>query len=289
MEFKNTINTIGESNIPDKLKVQKVIEFISDKYSENSRPVYASKAKKQLLNNNQISKEEAAEIKFPEITANLFKLAEKRLNEQEVIEISEEVYNKLLEYKKSKLPEELIIYLLLTSGLRFNEIYKGNFSIKNGNLIIDKLSKRKQDGMKDFIINLILIKPKQFIKLLNIFRKNNQLNQNALNRKVNRRLNKFNLTAHKMRSIYLYYHLNIKKTQANKSIHTAVQNLLHHQRADTGKYYQNKFVIAGLEEKRYNTMTNKELREELNKKGINKNNTKGFNKLNKKQLLDLLK
>lgn len=287
MDFINKIIEIGNSNISDNQKVVKVLEYINSKYSFNSKPVQASKAKKILLENNLISNEEAINIKYPDITKELFEDADSRLTNQETIQISKDIYNKLVSFENSDKPEELIVFLLLVSGRRFNEVFNNNFKLDGDKLIIDKLSKRKPDNKKDFEIKLILIKSNQFIKLHNKFKKINKLDQNSLNRKVNRMLNKLNLTSHKMRSIYLYYHLSINKIGENKSTHMVVKNLLHHQKTESGKFYSNKFLVEGLKPD-YTKMTNKKLKELLEKKNINSTNTKGFNKLKKSELINLL-
>lgn len=286
MEFQNKIISIGNSDISDSDKVKSVLDLISANYSYRSLPVMASKAKGLLLQNNLISKKQADNIKFTDITKQLIEETEERLQNQETIEVSKEIFDKLKSYGDSELPEEIIIYLLLVSGLRFNEAFKGNFTTDKGKLIIDKLSKRK-GKRKNFEIKLILIKPQEFITLHNKFKRLNSLSQNALNRKTNRRLNKLNLTAHKMRSIYLFYQMNINKVESKKSDHIRVKNLLHHQKVETGKYYSNKVSIQGLTPN-YNKMTKKQLKEELNKKNINSKNTKGFNRLKKAELIELL-
>ena len=287
MEFQNKIISIGNSDISDNDKVSQILDLISSNYSYRSLPVMASKAKGLLLKNGLISKDEADRIKYPEITKQLIQETENRLKKQETVEITKETFDKLKSYRDSELPEELIIYLLLVSGLRFNEVFKGSFKIKKAKLIIDKLSKRKGDE-SNFEIELILIKPKEFIKLHNKFKRLNTLNQNALNRKTNRRLNKLDLTSHKMRSIYLFYQMNINKLHNKKSHHIAVQSLLHHQKTETGKFYSNKIKVQGITPN-YNKMTKKQLKEELEKKNINSKTTKGFNKLKKSQLIELLK
>lgn len=287
MEFKNKIIEIGNADISDTLKVEKTINFINDKYSYNSRPVQASRAKKLLLNNGLISEKEANNIKYSDISKDLIEKADKKLSDQEIIEISKEIFDKIVSFRSSEKPHELMIFLLLVSGRRFNEIYNGNFKIIDNKLTIDKLSKRRPDGKKDFIIDLILIKPKEFIKLHKKFKSRPLLEQNSFNRKVNRILNELNLTSHKMRSIYLYYHLNVKMTDSKKPVHMAVKNLLHHQKTESGKFYSNKLSVKGLE-LNYNDMTREQLKALLNKKNINSGNTKKFNKLKKSELIQLL-
>jgi hypothetical protein len=287
MEFKSKIESIGNSNLTDSDKVKSVLDLISANYSYRSLPVMASKAKGILLRGGLISKEASQNIKYPEVTKELIKQTENRLQNRETVELSKEDYDKLVSYKNSELPEELIIYLLLVSGRRFNEIYNNIFTIKKGKLFIDKLSKRKFNKKNGFEIKLILIKPSEFIKLYNKFKKTNKLNQNALNRKVNRRLNKLGLTAHKMRSIYLFYQMNINKVESKKSHHIRVKNLLHHEKCETGKYYSDLIKIQGITPN-YNKMTKKQLKELLNKKNINSQNTKGFNRMKKSNLIQLL-
>lgn len=281
MDFKNAINEIGEMNIGDKEKVIKVKEYINHKYSENSRPVKATHAKKQLLKNNQISEGEAENIKYEEITKKLREKTEERLEKQEVKEISKEYYEKLLSYKNSD-NEELFIYLLLVSGLRINELYKNSFKIEKGKLIIDKLSKRRDDK-KDFEIKLILIKPREFIKLLNQFRSKNVLSQDSLSRKLNRRLAHIGLSLHNLRGIYLYYHIKILKTNDKKPIHIITRDLLHHQEYGSGVHYNNKFKVSGME-LNLSIMKVSELKKEAKARGL-----KGYSKKKRTELIEMLK
>ena len=287
MEFKRAIEEIGGSDADDASKREKTLQYIINKYAEKSRPVKASQAKKILLANEMIGRAEAELIKFSDITKKVRDEREEKLQNQEPIEVSEEVFDALRAFKNSKNSEEVIIFLMLASGLRFNEVFDGEFYIEKKTLYIRQVSKRTDDKT-DFAISLLFVSAKEFMELLDEARKNSP-SFSATIRRVNRRLKKFGLSSHKMRGLFLFYHLNVKKTGGKRPVHLRVKKLLHHQTSGAGEHYESKVEVAGLTGEEMVVKTNSELRAMLVKRGFNKENTKGFNRLTKKAMLNLLR
>jgi integrase len=282
LEIGNTLN------LSDAEKIEEIMNYITFKYSDNSRPTIASLAKKIMLDHNLISVEKAEKINFKMISVRLTDERIKKLEAQETIEIKEDIFDTLISFRNSDVVHELYIYLLLITGLRFNELFTGNFSKIKGSLFIDKISKRS-DSKTNFKIQLILDTPDEFLKLHQKFKSLNRLHGSAINRTVNRLLNKYELTSHKLRSIFLFYHLKVLKTGAERPTNIRVQNLLNHQTFAAGTFYENKFNISGVVDRDFNKTSKKLLKKKLNNRGINCSNTKGFNKLKKSELIALIK
>ena len=256
MDFKKHVIDIGTSNIADDDKVKKILFYIISKYGEASRPVKATHAKKLLLERNLIDETAAYNIHFKNISKRLDDERIDRLNNQATAVIPNEIFEKILKYKESDLSEYLAIYLLLITGLRFSELFNGVFEKKENELFIDKVSKRN-DGARDLKINLLFETPDQFFKLLNKMKDSNLNNQNAFNRKVNRRLNLINLNSHKLRSIYLFYQLEVNNFDSEKPVQYRIKELLNHQSTGAGEHYHNKIRVDAFFKKAFFQKGNK--------------------------------
>jgi len=246
-------------------------------------------------------------INSTELYDKVIKQSDKNRENTDVIDVDMEVIEKLLKLKCDKKLNvvsgkyeidkySLYIYLLFTSGLRTNEITENEFSIVSDTQIKAKrISKtfNTENVNTNNIVNL-LISSTEWITLFNSLQSQIKINEiykpSTIGTGIKRKLVNIHpdLHAHALRKLYLAYHLQIKKTNADKMPSINTKKLLNHSNENASVYYNGAVKITGelndvIDNRDYTKMKVAELKDVLKSKNIPfKSNTK------KAELLKLL-
>ena len=292
------VKEIGSKNISDEDKINQVKDLIKSKgWKKTTMNNSISGAKKIFEQNNYLKDEKnLMKIKFPEITKFLREQIDKKSpDDKQSLVIPVEDLNTILKFNVCENPNEALLYLLFNSGLRFNDIMNREFVVKNDMLYTKGLSKKRGEQDKLFAVYLIDNNISEFIKCVNKVR--NELKDikiHTINKRVLRIIKKINekLTVHKLRSLYVFYQLEIKKMFPDLIRPARVQKLINHKRDTNSVHYDQSVKVLGLDEdivkqnkvSSLSKMTVKELKQLARERNI-----RGRSKLRTKQsLIDAL-
>ena len=313
-EVKQYALSLKNMKLSDVDKAKKITDFIlnlkgKDKkgiafdVKDNTKKFLLVSIKPYLIENKIFKNNDYVDkVNSRELYDRIMKQTTKNRIEKGSVDVDMDTIEKLLKLKCNKKlnfdTEEyevelysLYIYLLFTSGLRTNEITENDFAIIDNNRIKPKrISKKEYDG--DGIVNL-LIPSTEWITLFNNLQnriKNKNMYQSSLSSGIIRKLKTIQtgLTGHTLRKLYLAYHLQIKKTDADKLPSLTTQKLLNHQGEAGSVYYNGAVKITGelkdvIDNTDYSKYTIAKLKDVLKSKNIPfKSNTK------KAELLKLL-
>ena len=313
-EVKQYALSLKNMKLTDGDKADKITDYILNLKGKDKKGItfdVKDNTKKYLLVNiksylidNKIFKNNdfVDKVNSRELYDRIMKQTTKNRDEKGSIDVDMDTIEKLLKLKCNKKLNfdteqyevelySLYIYLLFTSGLRTNEITENDFSIVDKNKIKpNRISKKEYDG--DGIVNL-LIPSTEWITLFNNLQnriKDKKLSQSTLSSGITRKLKTIQtgLTGHTLRKLYLAYHLQIKKTDADKLPSLTTQKLLNHQGEAGSVYYNGAVKITGelkdvIDNTDYSKYTIAKLKDVLKSKNIPfKSNTK------KAELLKLL-
>ena len=247
-------------------------------------------------------------INSAELYDKVIKQSDKNRETTDVIDVDMEVIEKILKLKCDKKLSvvsgkyeidkySLYIYLLFTSGLRTNEITENEFSIVGDTQIKAKrISKTFNTEKKDDDSNIVnlLISSNEWITLFNSLQQQIKINEiykpSTIGTGIKRKLVNIHpeLHAHALRKLYLAYHQQIKKTDADKLPSINTKKLLNHSNENASVYYNGAVKITGelkdvIDNTDYSKYTIAKLKDVLKSKNIPfKSNTK------KAELLKLL-
>ena len=315
-DVKNYALSLKNLKLTDGEKADKIKEYILNLKGKDSKGNIIDvkdNTKKYLLIiikpyiiENKIFKNPdfADKVNSPELYDRIIKASNKKRNETPVIDIDMDAIDKLLKLKCNKKLNfdtekyeielySLYIYLLFTSGLRTNEITQNDFTIINENTIIPKRISKKKEYDGDGKVHL-LIPSTQWLELFYDLQsriKNNPFPQSSLSSGITRKLKSINpnLTGHTLRKLYLAYHRQVKKTDADKLPSIATKNLLNHTNEGASMYYNGAVNIVGdnlkdiIDNTNYSKYTIAKLKDVLKSKNISYTS-----KMKKPELLKLL-
>jgi integrase len=263
-DVKLFVSKLKKYKWTDKTKAQHIkehilnIEGIADATKKN---IFVA-IKKFVIENNILNDPVFVElINSRELYDKIMKQTGKNREETDVIDVDMNIVEKLLKLKCdkeiNKKTEEceinkysLYIYLLFTSGLRTNEITENTFTIVNSNTIKAERISKKDDTDGSNSINL-LIPAKEWISLFNNLQKQikelNIYKPSTIGTGIKRKLLNIHpeLHAHALRKLYLSYHLQVRKTGADKMPSINTKRLLNHSNENASIYYNGVVKITG--------------------------------------------
>ena len=241
-------------------------------------------------------------LNAPEIYNKIFEKVNKDRAEKKSLNIDMNIINQIFNLKCDKVLKSngeyennlysLYAYLLATSGLRTNELWDNSFDIVS-EYIVKPTRISKKEYNDDDIIKL-LIPAKIWIKYFDILHQliteKNLKYGSTIFTGIKRKLLPIHpeLTGHTLRKIYLSYHKQILKTDADKLPSIRTKKLLNHTSENTSTYYNDAVNITGnlidvIDRTDYTKMKVAELKAVLTSKNI-----PFKSKTNKIELLKLL-
>jgi len=301
-EVKQYVLKLKKIKWTDKTKAEHIKDYILklENIADGTKKNLLVNIKPFIIENKILNDPEYVKlINSTELYDKVIKQSDKNRENTPVIDVDMTIVNKLLNLKCDKklnvvngLYEidkySLYIYLLFTSGLRTNEITENDFSIVGDTQIKAKrLSKtfNTDNSNSNNIINL-LISSNEWITLFNSLQKqikeNNIYKPSTIGTGIKRKLENIHpeLHAHALRKLYLAYHLQIKKTDADKLPSINTKKLLNHSNENASVYYNGAVKITGdlkdiIDNRDYTKMKIAELKDVLKSKNITfKSNTK---------------
>ena len=301
-EVKQYVIKLKKIKWTDKTKAEHIKDYILklENIADGTKKNLLVNIKPFIIENKILNDPEYVKlINSTELYDKVIKQSDKNRENTPVIDVDMTIVNKLLNLKCDKklnvvngLYEidkySLYIYLLFTSGLRTNEITENDFSIVGDTQIKAKrLSKtfNTDNSNSNNIINL-LISSNEWITLFNSLQKqikeNNIYKPSTIGTGIKRKLENIHpeLHAHALRKLYLAYHLQIKKTDADKLPSINTKKLLNHSNENASVYYNGAVKITGdlndiIDNRDYTKMKIAELKDVLKSKNITfKSNTK---------------
>lgn len=178
-----------------------------------------------------------------------------------VLDIDMNIIEKLLKFKNDKVLNlytgeyeidkySIYIYLLFTSGMRTNEITNNSFTIVDNNTLkAERISKKDNNGQEN-LVNL-LIPAEDWIILFNDLQtqliSRNIYKPSTVAGGIKRKLINIHpqLHAHSLRKLYLAYHLQVKKTGADRMPSINTKRLLNHTNEAGSVFYNGTIKITG--------------------------------------------
>jgi len=297
-EVKQYVIKLKKIKWTDKTKAEHIKDYILklENIADGTKKNLLVNIKPFIIENKILNDPEYVKlINSTELYDKVIKQSDKNRENTPVIDVDMTIVDKLLNLKCDKklnivngLYEidkySLYIYLLFTSGLRTNEITENDFIIVGDTQIkANRIS--KSDNTGDNIINL-LISSNEWITLFNSLQKqikeNNIYKPSTIGTGIKRKLENIHpeLHAHALRKLYLAYHLQIKKTDAEKLPSINTKKLLNHKNEAGSVFYNGAVKITGelkdiIDNRDYTKMKIAELKDVLKSKNITfKSNTK---------------
>jgi len=305
-EVKQFVLKLKKIKWTDKTKAEHIKQHILDieGIADGTKKNILVKIKPFIIENNILNDPEYVKIiNSTELYDKVIKQTDKNRENTDVIDVDMSVIDKLLKLKCDKKLDvvsgkyeidkySLYIYLLFTSGLRTNEITENEFSIV-GDTQIKAKRISKQDNSGDNIINL-LISSTEWITLFNSLQRQIKINEiyksSTIGTGIKRKLVNIHpdLHAHSLRKLYLSYHQQIKKTDADKIPSINTKKLLNHKNEAGSVFYTGVVKITGelkdiIDNRDFTKMKVAELKDVLQSKNI-----KYTSKMKKIELINLL-
>ena len=307
-EVKQFVLKLKKIKWTDKTKAEHIKQHILDieGIADGTKKNILVKIKPFIIENNILNDPEYVKIiNSTELYDKVIKQTDKNRENTDVIDVDMSVIDKLLKLKCDKKLDvvsgkyeidkySLYIYLLFTSGLRTNEITENEFSIVGDTQIKAKrISKTFNTETDNNIINL-LISSTEWITLFNSLQRQIKINEiyksSTIGTGIKRKLVNIHpdLHAHALRKLYLSYHQQIKKTDADKLPSINTKKLLNHSNENASVYYNGAVKITGeikdiIDNRDYNKMKIADLKDVLQSKNI-----KYTSKMKKQELINLL-
>ena len=292
----------------DANKAEKIKDFILNiKCKDNTKSSLITKAKKYITTNNLFKDTEQLKLlNAPELYDKLIKENYQKRKERLVVDIDMGDIDKIFNFKyATRIMNNrgiyeidfyaIYCYLLVTSGMRTNELWENSFEIINNNTIKPKrLSKIIADTTpKDAIVYLI-VDAKEWLCLFNklqeYIKKHKPIYGSTIFSGIKRKLEKINptLSGHTLRKLYVAYHRQVLNTDPDKLPSVSTARLLNHQGENASAYYAGAVKITGelkdiIDRTDYSKYTIAKLKEHLTSKNISYTS-----KMKKAELLKLL-
>ena len=224
--FEQALDAINKIIIQDKPKPR----TISNRYS-----LFKKEMKKVTDDGEFLAKIKPAD----ELTSKLIEENIKRRDiENTMLDIDEDLINKIISFKNSNDPHILALFLLFCSGRRSSELLEANFSLSENTNFINVKGLKKTRGLTSTQKFLTICFPEEFLNLLKKFRKllNNKTTFNTI---LNRRIKKFlapNLNAHNLRGVYAVYLFKFSNPN-NVKINQFIKIALNHESIESSLSY----------------------------------------------------
>ena len=270
MAFLDEVIVFAENLRPKKMnakiKADKIRQYILDKktpdgkdYSNAYKTSLISNLKKYLIPTNYFTdKKTYDELNVPDLYNEVFKQRQIDRDENTIVKnVSINDIKTLIDLKDSDNHYELFTWLLLTSGLRINEVINNKVHY----LCIDKIKvdfiskKNPYENTNDNIVYLLVPATKwikNFDKLHSIIKQRGIDNPNSFSKGVKRVLQSYkisnddvSISAHSLRKLYLTYQLHIKKFEPDKLPSVKAKKLLNHSSENSTTYYTGAVNITG--------------------------------------------
>ena len=307
-EVKQFVLKLKKIKWTDKTKAEHIKQHILDieGIADGTKKNILVKIKPFIIENNILNDPEYVKIiNSTELYDKVIKQSDKNRENKGVIDVDMAVVEKILKLKCDKKLDvvsgtyeidkySLYIYLLFTSGLRTNEITENEFSIVGDTQIKAKrISKTFNTETDNNIINL-LISSTEWITLFNSLQRQIKINEiyksSTIGTGIKRKLVNIHpdLHAHSLRKLYLSYHQQIKKTDADKIPSINTKKLLNHKNEAGSVFYTGVVKITGelkdiIDNRDFTKMKVAELKDVLQSKNI-----KYTSKMKKQELINLL-
>lgn len=174
-----------------------------------------------------------------ELTSKLIKEnLKKRDVENTMLDIDEDLINKIISFKNSDDAHILAIFLLFCSGRRGSELLDAKFSLDKDEDFIKVKGLKKTRGLTNTQTFQSICDREEFLNLTKKFRRllSNKITFNTI---LNRRVKKFlgkNLSAHDMRGIYALYMFKFNNPN-NAKINQYIKIILNHESIDSSLSY----------------------------------------------------
>jgi integrase len=266
-EVKVFAETLRPKKMADKVKANRIKQFILDKkmpdgkpYSNATKSSTISNIKKYLIPTNYFTdKKTYDELNVPDLYNEVFKQRQIDRDENKVVkDISIEQIKTLINLADdTDDPYQLLTWLLLTCGLRLNEVISNKVQYICINKIkVDFISKKNPDENTNDNIVYLLVPATKWIAIFNkfqsIIKQKGLDNPHTFSKGVKRILQRNNIStndksisAHSLRKLYLTYQLHIKKFEPDKLPSVKTKKLLNHSSEATSVFYTNVINITG--------------------------------------------
>jgi len=267
-EVKVFAETLRPKKLSDKVKANRIRQFILDKKMPDGKPYSnatitssISNLKKYLIPTNYFTdKKTYDELNVPELYNEVFKQRQKERDENTTIkDISIDEIKTLINLVDNTTddPYKLLTWLLLTTGLRLNEVINNKVQYICINKIkVDFISKKNPYEKTNDNIVYTLVPATKWIEVFNkfqsIIKQKNLDSPHTFSKGVKRILQRNNIStkdksisAHSLRKLYLTYQVHIKKFEADKLPSIKAKKLLNHSTENSTTYYSGAINITG--------------------------------------------
>ena len=223
-------------------------------------------------------------INSAELYDKVMKQTDKNREEADILDVDISVIEKLLKLRLDKdvynihNKYSLFIYLLFTSGLRTNEVTENTFTVVDDITIKAQRISKKDNTDGENIVNLLICAEEwlyYFDILQNKIKSKNIFKVSSISSGIKRKLFDIHpdLHAHSLRKLYLSYHLQIRKTGADKIPSINTKRLLNHTNEAGSVFYTGVIKITGelteiIDNTDYSKMKLIELKNILRSKGV---------------------
>jgi len=265
-EVKVFAETLRPKKLSDKIKANRIKQFVLDKkmpdgkpYSNATKTSTISNLKKYLIPTNYFTdKKTYDELNVPDLYNEVFKQRQIDREEKTIVkDISIEQIKTLINLVDTDDHYQLLTWLLLTSGLRLNEVINNKVQyICIDKIKVDFISKKPDENDNKDNIVYPLVPATKWIEIFNkfqsIIKQKGLDNPHTFSKGVKRILqrNKIStkdksISAHSLRKLYLTYQLHIKKFEPEKLPSVKTKKLLNHSNETTSVFYTNVINITG--------------------------------------------
>jgi integrase len=250
--------------LKDEKRAENIREFILKlDAKDNTKSGIITKVKKYILDNNLfVNNDNLVILNAKELYDKIIKESYEKRKVRPVIDVDISDIDKIFNLKNDKKMTykgvyeinvySLYSYLLATSGMRTNELWDNSFEVVNRNTIKpSRLSKLIADTTPTDAVVVLLVPANEWLKLFNILQeliKSKDIKYGStVFSGIKRKLESINpnLTGHSLRKIYLAYHRQVLKTDADKLPSVSTARLLNHSNENASTYYAGAVKISG--------------------------------------------
>jgi len=259
--------------------------------ADNTKAGLITKVKNYIKDNKLFKNDDNIKLlNAPEIYNKIFEKVNKDRDDKKPVDIDIENVEKIFNFKYAKKLNDkgeneidfyaIYCYLLVTSGMRTNEIWDNDFEIIDNDKIKPKrISKSYNSNAPDDSSVYLLIPAKEWLsvfkELQNYILIHNPKYGSTIFTGIKRKLEKINpdISGHSLRKLYLAYHKQILKTYNDKLPSVGTAKLLNHNGETASTFYTGSVNITGelkdvIDRVDYSKMKVAEIKEVLKSKNI---------------------
>ena len=259
--------------------------------ADNTKAGLITKVKNYIKDNKLFKNDDNIKLlNAPEIYNTIFEKVNKDRDDKKPVDIDIENVEKIFNFKYAKKLNDkgeneidfyaIYCYLLVTSGMRTNEIWDNDFEIIDNDKIKPKrISKSYNSNAPDDSSVYLLIPAKEWLsvfkELQNYILIHNPKYGSTIFTGIKRKLEKINpdISGHSLRKLYLAYHKQILKTYNDKLPSVGTAKLLNHNGETASTFYTGSVNITGelkdvIDRVDYSKMKVAEIKEVLKSKNI---------------------